>query len=125
MWYGPDHESFENRSKLTGLTYIYYLQTHTIFLFKDIMLNYYIFYFIISILGTVYTGPFFNSILVLDVIHKFPVLANVIKAVQVNIFNLLKVGFLMFLVIYMLSLIMNFYLTDLEVMSVVVPWNDE
>jgi len=82
---GPEHEIFENGLKLWGFTFLVFNFINFILLFKNLMLNYYILYFVISVLGIVYPGPFFNSILILDVIHKFPVLSNVIKAVKFNI----------------------------------------
>lgn len=89
------------------------------------MLNYYIYYFIISLLGIIYPGPFFNAILILDVIHKFPTLSNLIKAIQNNMKNLFFIGILMGLILYVLSLIANFYVSYLEIMAGPVNWNDE
>lgn len=91
---------------------------------KDPMVRYYMFYFTVSINGIIFS-PIFYTILLIDVVHWIPTLSFVIKTVSNNTWNLLFVGLLMAIIIYIFALIGNFYIWDLLVIDGVYWWNDE
>lgn len=113
MCKGPEAEEFNlNRGKRefgNTLTKIESILFDIYFFLQDSVLQYYVLYFGISVLGF-YSNELFYSFHLLDVIQRYPTLANVTKAITMNWEQLLMTFILMLILIYIYTTIIFFYI---------------
>jgi hypothetical protein len=81
------------------------------FFLKDTTFQYYVLYFGISFLGF-YSNELFYSFHLLDVIQRYPTLANVTKSITMNWQQLLLTFVLMLILMYIFTTMIFFYVME-------------
>lgn len=81
------------------------------FFLQDRVFQYYVLYFGVSVLGF-YSNELFYSFHLLDVIQRYPTLANVTKAITMNWEQLLMTFVLMLILMYIYTTITFFYIME-------------
>lgn len=107
---GPDAEEFnkgEHPNFGNAITRLCYLGTSSKFVIMDPNFQYFVFYIVLCILG-IYEYTLF-SVLLLDVIYKFPSLRNILSAVTTNWDQLAMTAMLGVILIYIYS-VLGFYI---------------
>lgn len=97
------------KDKLNLFAYIMRLIKTFVYLLSDFYVLYYIIYGLTAIVGTIY--PFFFAFHLFDVIVRFPVLLNVVKAVWIPRKSLALTLFLFIVLMYVFTLF-GFYWLD-------------
>lgn len=99
---GPYCDEFERNAEFTHwLPYLAYIWSSFIMVVKDSEFIHYVWYTSMCVLGVYY--PIFFSILLLDVVFRFPTLTNVLSAVTVNRKQLQMTAMLGIIIIYIYS----------------------
>jgi inositol 1,4,5-triphosphate receptor type 3 len=90
----------------------------------DILFNYYVLYFGISMLG-LFSNEIFYCLHLLDVCNRFPTLQNVVRSVTDNYVQLAMTGMLLLIIMYIFTTISFFYLQDTDYDYFINPYDSD